>query len=437
MATTAAVPGWLRVPDDANALAPRSGPSARTATPRAAWSWAASPPPSSPRRFGTPLYVVDESDARARAARILAAFEGRAPRHPCGTTVTVYYAGKAFLSRRGRALGHRGGARGSTCAPAASCPSRSPRCADPRESGSTATTSPSTRSSAPWTAGVGAIILDSEIEIERVGGMPRRAPAAWQARAPAREQRRARLDARVPRDGAEDQKFGVSLDRAVEPRAPASARTTSLDFLGPALATSARRSSTPPGSPSRPSACSPRTPSSARGGPAARAGTSAAASASPTRRPTTPRRSRRSRFGIADAVASGVPRARRPRAEARLSSPAASIIGPAGYHAVHRRHRQAGADRRRGRERHYASGRRRHERQRPHRALRGRLLGAHSLPGVGCPARAVPRGRQALRVAATSSSTPSTCRTTSRPATCSRWPRPAPTAGPSPATTTT
>ena len=96
MASTAAVPGWLRVPDDANALAPQVWPERahRDADGRLVVGGVAVTELA--ERFGTPLYVVDESDARARAARILAAFEAAAA--SVGTTVTVYYAGKAFLS---------------------------------------------------------------------------------------------------------------------------------------------------------------------------------------------------------------------------------------------------------------------------------------------------------------------------------------------------
>jgi diaminopimelate decarboxylase len=47
-------------------------------------------------RFGTPLYVMDEAEVRAHARRVRAAFEGAATAR--GTTARVYYAGKAFLS---------------------------------------------------------------------------------------------------------------------------------------------------------------------------------------------------------------------------------------------------------------------------------------------------------------------------------------------------
>lgn len=47
-------------------------------------------------QFGTPLYVVDEADARSRAADTVAAFADAF--EPLGASTKVYYAGKAFLS---------------------------------------------------------------------------------------------------------------------------------------------------------------------------------------------------------------------------------------------------------------------------------------------------------------------------------------------------
>lgn len=49
------------------------------------------------REYGTPVYVLDEADMRARARRFREAFTEAA--HAVGTTASVYYAGKAFLCR--------------------------------------------------------------------------------------------------------------------------------------------------------------------------------------------------------------------------------------------------------------------------------------------------------------------------------------------------
>lgn len=227
MATTAAVPGWLRVPDDPNALAPQVWPERahRDAEGRLVVGGLAVTELA--ERFGTPLYVVDESDARARAARILAAFEEAAA--SVGTTVTVYYAGKAFLSgaivrwvtEAGLAVDVCTGGELAVALAAGAEPSRL------GFHGNNKSVAEIERAVA---AGVGAIIIDSEVEVERV------ADAA--ARAGLVQRVRLRVNSGVHAStheflatAHEDQKFGVSLDRAVEIGTRIRSHL-SLEFLG-------------------------------------------------------------------------------------------------------------------------------------------------------------------------------------------------------------
>ena len=89
-------PSWLELPADANAL------------PASVWSRNAERSSSGElviagvgaeslaTEFGTPVYVVDEADVRDRARGIRDSFDREFAR--VGTTVKVYYAGKAFLS---------------------------------------------------------------------------------------------------------------------------------------------------------------------------------------------------------------------------------------------------------------------------------------------------------------------------------------------------
>jgi diaminopimelate decarboxylase len=88
-------PEWLSVPDDANALI--SGLWSRTVF-RDGGELTVGGVPSSElaAQYGTPLYVVDEADARARAAEVRTAFTDAFAR--VGSSAKVYYAGKAFLS---------------------------------------------------------------------------------------------------------------------------------------------------------------------------------------------------------------------------------------------------------------------------------------------------------------------------------------------------
>jgi diaminopimelate decarboxylase len=88
-------PAWLRVPEDANALDPAIWPAGATRE-GGELSLGGVPAGELAATYGTPLYVIDEADARRRAAEILAVFE--AAFAGIGTTAKVYYAGKAFLS---------------------------------------------------------------------------------------------------------------------------------------------------------------------------------------------------------------------------------------------------------------------------------------------------------------------------------------------------
>ena len=89
-------PAWLKPPTDANVL------------PATVWSQNAGRAESGmlelagvsasalAAEFGTPLYVVDEADVRARAAEARECFDREFGR--VGSAAKVYYAGKAFLS---------------------------------------------------------------------------------------------------------------------------------------------------------------------------------------------------------------------------------------------------------------------------------------------------------------------------------------------------
>lgn len=79
-------PAWLRVPEDPDGLVEHLW-SAGVAKTDGVLSVAGVEAPELAREFGTPLYVVDEADFRARARAFAQAFSG----------VDVFYAAKAFL----------------------------------------------------------------------------------------------------------------------------------------------------------------------------------------------------------------------------------------------------------------------------------------------------------------------------------------------------
>ncbi|PPG21141.1 diaminopimelate decarboxylase [Rathayibacter sp. AY1E8] len=89
-------PEWLHTPADPNALADGVWPDSAERGEDGGIRIAGVPVAELVREHGTPLYVVDEADARRRAVEMREVFARELGR--IGTGVTVYYAGKAFLS---------------------------------------------------------------------------------------------------------------------------------------------------------------------------------------------------------------------------------------------------------------------------------------------------------------------------------------------------
>ena len=178
-------------------------------------------------RFGSPLYVVDEDAARARAVEIREALQSEASR--IGTEATVYYAGKAFLcvevakwmSEEGLAIDVASGGELAVALAAG---------VDPATIGFHGNNKSVREIERAVTAGVGTIIIDSEIETGRI---------AAAARAAGRRQRvRLRVNSGVHASthdflatSHEDQKFGQPLSDA--PRLVAAIlEHDSLEFVG-------------------------------------------------------------------------------------------------------------------------------------------------------------------------------------------------------------
>ncbi|MGO1628654.1 MAG: diaminopimelate decarboxylase, partial [Microbacterium sp.] len=89
-------PEWLAVPDDPNDLAAGVWPITAHRTGDGELNLGGVDASDLRAEFGTPLLVLDEEDARARAGEAHRAFTRAAASH--GTEARVYYAGKAFLS---------------------------------------------------------------------------------------------------------------------------------------------------------------------------------------------------------------------------------------------------------------------------------------------------------------------------------------------------
>ncbi|SEC04710.1 diaminopimelate decarboxylase [Paramicrobacterium humi] len=220
-------PPWLNEPDDANALA--GGLWSRTATRTGDGEMAVGGVAASDlaRDFGTPLYVIDEHDARSRAVEVREALQSAFAR--IGTHAHVYYAGKAFLSTEIARWMTEAGCRIDVCSGGelAVVLAAGVDAANVGFHGNNKSLAEIERA---VVAGVGTIIIDSLQEIERV------------ADAAARNGRRQRVRLRVNSGvhahtheflatAHEDQKFGLTLEQA--PDAVARIRAHGdLEFLG-------------------------------------------------------------------------------------------------------------------------------------------------------------------------------------------------------------
>ena len=227
MSSNPLAPSWLRVPADANAL------------PTAVWSLNAGRADDGElviagvgasaiaEEFGTPVYVVDEADARARARRIRESFDREFAR--VGGTAKVYYAGKAFLSIEvARWMTEEGlnidVASGGELAVALAAG------VDPAKLGLHGNNKSRAEIDRAVSVGLGAIVIDSLVEIERVADAASRHDRVQPVRL--------RINSGVHAStheylatAREDQKFGIPLADA--PAAVAAIRThPSLRFLG-------------------------------------------------------------------------------------------------------------------------------------------------------------------------------------------------------------
>ena len=82
-------PAWLRSPDDVNALLPALWPRTARRDDAGVLTIGGLPVTELARRFGTPVYVLDEADFRARCRDFVEAFGD----------ADIFYAGKAFICK--------------------------------------------------------------------------------------------------------------------------------------------------------------------------------------------------------------------------------------------------------------------------------------------------------------------------------------------------
>ncbi|MGV3732481.1 MAG: diaminopimelate decarboxylase [Microcella sp.] len=220
-------PSWLVPPVDGAALPAHVWPASAHRDPDGAIVIGGVALTTLAAAHGTPLYVIDEADARARAARTRAAFAAAAERH--GTSAVVYYASKAFLSGEVARWMVEAGlnldvASGGELAVALAAG------VEPARLGLHGNNKSPAEIDRAVAAGVGAIVIDSLLEIERVA-----AAAQHHGRVqPVRLRINSGVHAHTHEylaTAREDQKFGIPLADA--PAAVDAIRAhASLRFLG-------------------------------------------------------------------------------------------------------------------------------------------------------------------------------------------------------------
>ncbi len=213
--STSLAPDWLLPPDDANALAPSVWPASAHRDGDGVVRLGGLAATALAERFGTPLYVVDEEEVRAHARRTLAAFRAAVQRH--GVQARVYYAGKAFLcaevvrwvTQEGLAVDVCSGGELAVALAAG---------ADPARLGFHGNNKSVSELEQAVDVGIGSIVLDSWVELERLAAILERRRVADEG---ATQTVLVRVNSGVHAEthdflatAHEDQKFGFTLEDA-------------------------------------------------------------------------------------------------------------------------------------------------------------------------------------------------------------------------------
>jgi diaminopimelate decarboxylase len=220
-------PEWLVEPTDANDLAPQIWSQGTARDAAGAISFGGVSAETLAATYGTPLYVVDEADFRARAGEARRVFDTHLAR--VGGTARVYYAGKAFLSAEIARWVTDAGLNVDVCTGGEMAVALAAG-VDPARMGFHGNNKSRAEIDRAVRCGIGAIVIDSLVEIDRV------AEAA--ERHGRRQAVRLRVNSGVHAStheylatAHEDQKFGITM--ADSPAAVARIRAHSgLEFLG-------------------------------------------------------------------------------------------------------------------------------------------------------------------------------------------------------------
>jgi diaminopimelate decarboxylase len=220
-------PAWLTVPSDANALEPTVWSRNATRTTSGVLEIGGLPIDQVVAEYGTPLYVVDEADARGRALEARESFDREFAR--IGSSARVYYAGKAFLTTEVARWMIAAGLNLDVCSGGELAVALAAGI-DPERLGLHGNNKSVAEIDRAVSVGIGAVVLDSLIEIERVA-----AAAAKHGRV---QRVRLRINSGVHAStheylatAREDQKFGIPLAEA-EATVALIRSHPELEFLG-------------------------------------------------------------------------------------------------------------------------------------------------------------------------------------------------------------
>ena len=227
MSVSLLAPSWLQHPADANHL--DSGVWSRNASRDAdgVIVIAGRSVTSLVEEFGTPLFVLDEADARGRALETREAFDREFAR--VGATAKVYYAGKAFLSTQIAAWMIDAGLNIDVCSGGELAVALAAK-VDPARLGLHGNNKSVAEIDKAVAVGIGAIVVDSLIEIERIAAAATKHGTVQAVRLRVNSGVHAHTHEYLA-TAREDQKFGITL--ADTPAAVATIRShDSLRFLG-------------------------------------------------------------------------------------------------------------------------------------------------------------------------------------------------------------
>ncbi|MFJ6654064.1 diaminopimelate decarboxylase [Microbacterium sp. NPDC091313] len=202
------VPEWLVLPADANALEPAVWPSRATRDAHGVLMIGGVSAERLREEFGTPLYVMDEDEVRGQARRTREAFEAATARH--GGRARVYYAGKALLTTDVVRWMIAEGLRVDACSHGELAVALAAG-ADAALLGFHGNNKSPAALEHAVAAGVGTIIVDSAIEIERLSAVTERLGALQSVLVRVRTGVHAETHAFLA-TAHEDQKFGFALD---------------------------------------------------------------------------------------------------------------------------------------------------------------------------------------------------------------------------------